>query len=213
MAVRPSQQAHRANNTKRRPPIRFSYEGTPLSVMLRFAPYRHWQRIFQLFLFAHRCAYAFVISKRCASRKSGLMPSEKAKNIMYCTAAVHGLLDCTKHGQNFPNATKWRTDGGSDVCRAIRPCSGEGHWAAGSKAELQGVRPEPSQCGIVEKYCIKSVSCIIYLKLIHDFRACSNLLPMGLPQPVHASQPVPACCAPLFPETISLVTPLPESEP
>ena len=135
MAVRPSKQAHRANNTKRRPPIRFSYEGTPLSVMLRFAPYRHWQRIFQLFLFAHRCAYAFVISKRCASRKSGLMPSEKAKNMMCRTAAVRGLPACTKHGQNFPNATKWRTDGRSDLCRAIRPCAGEG--TLGSKLKRQ----------------------------------------------------------------------------
>jgi hypothetical protein len=40
------------------------------------------------------------------------------------------------------------------------------------------------------------------------FKAWSNLLPSRLPNPVQASQPPPACYAPLLPTVMSLRTPV-----
>ncbi len=43
--------------------------------------------------------------------------------------------------------------------------------------------------------------------------ACVNLAPMGVPHPVHGSQPALAVYAPLLPDVTSLSKPLPASEP
>jgi hypothetical protein len=57
----------------------FRYEGTPFSLLPRFAPYRHWQRIFRFSYCASLRFYSFVEQTLCQRQKwsYGMQKREK----------------------------------------------------------------------------------------------------------------------------------------